>query len=281
MLSLDKCYDRCRTLALSHYENFPVGSVLLPGSVRKHVFALYAFMRTADDIADVPGRTFEERLALLRDLRQSLEQGSDDPIVIAVRNTLDVCRLDVGLLCRLLEAFEFDARGNVHFDTFADLRWYTARSAEPVGALILQLFGYRSAELLRLSNEITSGLQILNFIQDVREDIANGRCYFPVEDCVKFGIVAGEDFGEHPRAPELLAYSADRVEEMLRQGARLPEMTRGRLRYELRAIVLGALALLNQMRAEGFQHVRSNAPRPVVGSGRKLMILTRALIGAV
>jgi phytoene synthase len=281
MLSLDACYDRCRSIALSHYENFPVGSILLPRKLRPHVFALYAFMRTADDIADDPARQSADKLAELAEIRKALAQGSDDPIIRATRHTLETRELSSAPLERLLDAFEFDARGEVCFQTYADLRWYTARSAEPVGQLILALFGYSSPALVQLSNEITSALQLLNFLQDIREDLAAGRSYIPLEDMQRYGIEGPDKLLGHPRAPELLGFEADRVETMLHSGFELPELVTGRLRYELRAVIQGALAVLAKMRASGWRYVSDLSDKPKLHSADKIRILLLALAGAV
>src|ERR1051325_10470606 len=115
---LQAAYDQCKRIALGHYENFPVGSLLIPKSLRPHFFALYAFMRTADDFADLPHRSSAERLRELHEWRQKLhaisENGHlDHPIFIALQNAVREFNLDASLFHRLLDAFEFDARGNV------------------------------------------------------------------------------------------------------------------------------------------------------------------------
>jgi squalene synthase HpnC len=278
MLSLDACYAKCRSVALSHYENFPVGSILMPKKHRKHVYALYAFMRVADDVADTPGRFPEEKLALLQDMRNSLVHGSDDPIIRAVRQTLEVNAMSPSQLERLLDAFEFDAKAGVSLDSYDDLRWYTARSAEPVGELILALFGYRDETRIGLSNEITSALQLLNFVQDLREDLGNGRSYLPKSDYVRCDIPSG-DVLQHPNLRTLLAFETDRVESMLNSGKALPELVKGRLRFELRAIILAAQALVKKMRTSNW--VYASDSRPVLRlSGRdKLAVLLKALFG--
>ena len=110
--SLDQAYEFCRVISMGHYENFPVGSILLPKKVRPHFFALYAFMRTADDFADPPERSAEVRLALLSDWRRQLDEifenaESENPIFLALRNTLTQFKISPAPLFRLLEAFEF------------------------------------------------------------------------------------------------------------------------------------------------------------------------------
>src|SRR5579862_8802727 len=177
---IKSAYDYCRKIAISHYENFPVGSILITIKLRKHFFALYAFMRTADDFADIPSRSLDERLQLLAGWRRNLDdilagEKTENPIFLALGNTLYECELPEQPFYRLLEAFEFDAKGKVGFGTFDDLRWYTSRSAEPVGELVLALFGYKDKERIRLSNEICTALQVLNFIQDIKEDTVNNR----------------------------------------------------------------------------------------------------------
>src|SRR5665213_362956 len=128
MTDLDNAYAECRHIALGHYENFPVGSLLIPRILRKHFFALYAFMRTADDFADLPHRPNSERLRLLQNWRAQLhsiydETTPDDPIFLALHETTQKFDLPQTPFDLLLDAFEFDARGEVRFDTYNDLHW--------------------------------------------------------------------------------------------------------------------------------------------------------------
>ena len=126
---LESGYAQCRRIALGHYENFPVGSILLPKNVRPHFFALYAFMRTADDLADLPHRSLPERLAELAKWRQELHRSFDadvldeelHPIFLALRNTTRSHQLSQEPFERLLNAFDFDAKGAVRFETFEGL----------------------------------------------------------------------------------------------------------------------------------------------------------------
>ena len=251
--SLAESYEYCRKIALGHYENFPVGSLIIPKTIRHHFYALYAFMRIADDFADQPHRKKEERVNLLSDWRRQLDDiqigiKPENPVFIALRNTIAECKLQSTPLYRLLEAFEFDAKGEVRFETFDDLRWYTSRSADPVGELVLALFGYRDVERIKLSNEICSALQLLNFIQDIKEDIANRRYYYPKEDCVIFGIEIGKDTINSDKLSLVSIFELERVEALLDRGAPLAESVSGRLRYELRAIILAARKMTGKIR---------------------------------
>jgi hydroxysqualene synthase len=276
--SLTEAYDRCRKIATGHYENFPVGSVLIPSKLRKHFFALYAFMRTADDFADLPHRSSDDRLKLLADWRVKLhsiyqDEQPNDPIFLALQDTVRKFNLVIQPFDLLLDAFEFDARGNVCFETYDDLHWYTKRSAEPVGQLVLALFGYRDEERIGRSNDICTALQLINFLQDVKEDLANNRFYFPREDFAQFGIARGEDIANSRRSWELMLYECDRIEKMLGSGAILSERVNGRLRLELRAVLSGARMMLGKIRAMNGNTIDA---RPKLSSFEMLQMLLSA-----
>jgi squalene synthase HpnC len=277
--SLNDAYEYCRKVALGHYENFPVGSILIPKKIRPHFFALYAFMRSADDFADLPHRSIEERLALLADWRRQLNEilsgkEPEHPVFIALRNTITEFKLLPEPLHRLLEAFEFDAKGEVRFETFEDLRWYTSRSADPVGELVLALFGYRDRKLIRLSNEICSGLQLLNFIQDIKEDLSNKRYYYPREDANIFGLTLESDVIIPDRLSLLSLFELERVESLLDRGSSLAESVSGRLRYELRAIIRGARKMIKKIRRLGGN---TSIVRPKLSKWEHALVLAQSL----
>ena len=275
---LQNAYSECRRIA-EHYENFPVGSVLVPKRLRKHFFALYAFMRSADDFADFPSRPREERLKLLEDWRFKLQHvltggKPDHPVFLALANTISECQLPGEPLEKLLEAFEFDARGDVRFETFEDLRWYTSRSADPVGELVLALFGYRDEKRIRLSNDICTGLQLLNFIQDIKEDLTNDRYYYPREDWQMLGL----DLSKTPdqqRLALLSLFELERVESLIDRGAPLTHLVSGRLAFELRAVVHSAQRLCSKIeRIDG----NSYAYRPKLTKRERLSVLLQSLL---
>lgn len=187
-------------------------------------------------------------------------EDTDNPIFIALGDTIKKFDLPQAPFDRLLDAFEFDARGNVRFETWDDLRWYTARSADPVGELVLALFGYRNDELIRLSNEICTGLQLLNFIQDLKEDVTNNRFYFPKEDMTKFGLGEADIACGGNAVNKLVIAETEHVSELLRNGNKLPGFVRGRLRFELRAVLGGAEGMLVKVRKMGGD-VISNRPK--------------------
>jgi hydroxysqualene synthase len=277
--TLDDAYAKCRRIALGHYENFPVGSLLIPRNLRKHLFALYAFLRSADDFADLTTRPSSERLRLLQDWRAKLASiygGAipEDPIFLALLDTIqefDLLRTPFELL---LDAFEFDARGEVRFETYEDLHWYTQRSAEPVGQLVLALFGYRDAERIEWSNNICSALQLINFLQDAKEDVSAGRCYFPRQAFQKFGIANEKEIISSEQFGTLVLQECDRIEEILRKGMPLVESVSGRLKLELRAVVSGARLMLGKIRAVNGRTIDA---RPKLSTLEKRRILFDAM----
>lgn len=281
-VSILSAYDVCRRIALGHYENFPVGSILLPKEIRPDFYALYAFMRQADDLADLPSRTRHEKLEALTSWRKELHRTFDaevldkdlSPSFLALRYTVRKHSLPQLPFERLLDAFEFDARGDVQFERFEDLLWYCDRSANPVGELVLALFGYHDAERIALSNNICTGLQLLNFCQDIREDLESGRSYFAQEDLQALGINNTAELRQSAQARKAVLMQMGHVRRLLRTGAPLAEMVKGRLRYELRAVVHGAIALLGKLeKTEG----NSFDERPKLSKLEHLAVLAKSL----
>jgi squalene synthase HpnC len=283
MYSIETAYDYCSKIARSHYENFPVGGILIPRNLRKHFHALYAFMRTADDFADLQHRNPNERLLLLSEWHAKLRsifnnENQSDPIFIALQDTVTKFSLSLAPFDLLLDAFEFDARDNVSFETYEDLHWYTRRSAEPVGQLVLALFGYNDGERIEWSNDICTALQLINFLQDAGEDLSNGRCYFPKEDYNRFGIDSSNEIASSAKTGELIKLESDRIEELLKRGTKLPNSVSGRLKLELRAVTTGAEIMLKKIRhLEG----RTMTVRPKLSSIEKIRILLYAILPGV
>ncbi len=272
--ALDNAYAECRRVALGHYENFPVGSILIPRNLRKHFFALYAFMRSADDFADLPYRSGSERLRLLQGWRAKLhsidDKTPDNPIFLALRDTIQKFDLPRAPFELLLDAFEFDAHSEVRFETYENLHWYTKRSAEPVGELVLALYGYRDAERTQWSNDICTALQLLNFLQDAKEDLSAGRYYFPREVFQRFGMTDAAEIISSEQAGELVLHECGRIEQLLLDGLPLVESVNGRLKLELRAVVSGAKRMLGKIRA---MNGRTIDMRPKLSTFEKRRIL--------
>ena len=283
--SLEAVYAFCQRMAESHYENFPVGSLLIPKRLRKHVYSIYAFARVADDFAD-EGYEEEkfsqaERLAALDDWQQKLERcfagEADQPVFIALAATVSELNLPIKLFNDLLSAFKQDVVKTRYAD-FDEVLDYCTRSANPVGRLILLLFGYRDERLHRLSDHICTALQLANFWQDVSVDIGKDRIYLPQNEMAQFGVSV-EDLRANrfsPRFAELLKFQIDRTQKLFDQGRELPELVSGRLRYELRLTWFGGVNILKQIEALGYDTLNQ---RPTNSTFHKLRLLARTLIG--
>ncbi len=241
-------------MGVGHYENFPVASGLLPARLRRPVAAVYWFARQADDFADEGERSPEERLALLgryRDELRLLEAGKAPatPFFAELGAVIRAHALPFAPFHDLLDAFSQDVVKK-RYANFAEVLDYCRRSANPVGRLVLQLYGAAGeAHRLEWSDAICTALQLANFWQDVAVDYAKGRIYIPLDDLARFGvgeaqISAGDAGGAWP---ELMRFEIARARELMRSGAPLATELRGRLGWELRTIVQGGLRILEKL----------------------------------
>lgn len=241
---------RYLALAARHYENFTVGSWLLPAQARRHLHRIYAFARTADDIADEQ-RDAAALAAFRADFLRHVDGGAATvPLFVDLAATMRECGLERELFTDLLDAFAQDCVQK-RYD-MAQLLDYCRRSANPVGRLVLRVHGYRDAGLDALSDRICTALQLLNHLQDLRSDLRErDRIYFPREDMVRFGVT--DELLLAPSAlPALRSFVrhwAVRLGHDFAAGWPLVDRVRGRLRWELRAILRGAAAVLARILA--------------------------------
>ena len=261
---------------VDHYENFPVASWLCPPRLRQPVAAIYWFARTADDIADEGIATEGERIAELSAYSSELSAclggntGSGrwprvfGPLGAAVR------RFDLPgpPLFDLLDAFRQDVvktAAGVGYADRAELLDYCRRSANPVGRLLLHLYGVGDAASLARSDAICSALQLINFWQDLGVDRARGRYYLPAEDCRRHGIDPADpaSWPEHPRSPELVQELCIWARDLMLQGAPLVHAVPGRAGWELRLVVQGGLRILRRIDALGYRTLHE---RPALGA---------------
>ena len=175
----------CQQLAEGHYENFSVLSALVPDRMRGDFAAVYAFCRWADDLGDEAGTPGEERLRLLAwwrgELQACFEGKPRHPVMVALRPTIESRRLTITPFDDLIRAFEQDQVKD-RYATWDELTEYCTRSADPVGRLVLAIFGLATSERFELSDRVCTGLQMVNHIQDVRRDLLDrNRIYLPSE----------------------------------------------------------------------------------------------------
>ena len=277
------------TQSPDHYENFPVASVLCPPHLRPAVVALYHFARTADDLADEGNATASQRRSDLARYREQLLRASEQPVAAGsawaavftpLRAALLQHELPLALLLDLLDAFVQDVdmteRGIGYADE-AQLLDYCRRSANPVGRLLLHLYGIRDPQALARSDAICTALQLINFWQDCGLDLSRGRCYFPHSWMRQHGTdAAALATGADAHAENaLIAYCVGHARALMESGAPLVHQVPGRAGWELRLVVQGGLRVLRKVERLGARVLRK---RPRLYAPDYLLMLLRALV---
>jgi len=248
----------CQTVPVDHYENFPVASYLLPARLRRPVEVIYAFARSADDIADEGELSEHERIAGLRAYDDALEQiaAGREPHGQLFRDLAVVIRqfkLPIELFYDLIDAFRQDVTKTRYAD-FAELLDYCRRSANPIGRLLLHLEQKTDAPNLTRSDAICSALQLINHWQDVAVDWQKnqaGRVYLPQDDLLRFGL-ADRDIAAAVVTPawsEMMRFQTGRARQLLWSGRPLVSAMSGRFALELRMIVAGGACILDKIDA--------------------------------
>ncbi len=216
-------FQYCEQIARSHYENFPVASRFVPKEIRKYVWAVYAFARTADDFADEPGYTIAERMDNLFQWEQYLDEcyngNPTHRVFAALAETVERFQIPIELFQKLLRAFRSDVTVK-RYGTFDELLEYCSCSANPIGRLVLLLFNYRSEAMMELSDSICTALQLTNFWQDVSVDLKKDRIYIPLEDLQEFAY-SEQDLLERKfddRFRELMAFEVQRTAQLFVEG---------------------------------------------------------------
>lgn len=275
-----EAYQRCEAIVRAHYENFPVASRLIPRRLRPHVCALYAYARGADDLADEPrgeGDPIEALDDWERRLDRCLAGEAEDPVFIALGDTVRRFGIPDRLLRDLLDAFRQDCRVR-RYERWGDLVDYCRRSANPVGRMVLLLFDRSDAEEALASDAVCTGLQLTNFWQDVAVDLRKDRIYLPAEDRRRFGV-GEDDLREGRVSPgfrSLMEEMVRRTRDRFDAGRPLLSRLPGRLGVEIRAVWLGGQRVLSRIEEIGYDVFRR---RPVLSAGDRLVVLGRALLG--
>ncbi|MEO2169510.1 MAG: squalene/phytoene synthase family protein, partial [bacterium] len=246
---LRAAYAECERITSSHYENFGIGSWLLPAAERRHLAALYAFARGAGESAE--------------------------PVFVATAHTIAERGLEVGELRALLRAFRYDADFRPYRD-FAALRDYCRNSASPVGRLVLGLFGVRNPEADALSDEVCTGLQLANFWQDLSIDLSRGRSTLPLADLDAHpgARVAIERREANPAFRSLMQLQIERTRRSLRCGVELAALLPRRAAFEIHCFTGGGLAILEKVGAGIDDLLRV---RPTLGALSRIRIFASAL----
>ncbi len=285
-LSLAEAQAYCRTLATSHYENFPLVSWLLPRRLYQHFYNVYAYCRWSDDLADETGDP-QRALELLRWWRGLLAdcyQGSaQHPVFIALADTIREFDIPIEPFQDLLDAFEQDQRV-LEYESFDDLLQYCQGSANPVGRLVLRLCRQYNDETVAWSDAVCTGLQLANFWQDVGRDLDIDRVYLPREDCQRFGYTHDDLHNRVTNAAfrDLMRFQVERTREYLNCVFPLADHLPGRLRIDIELFGRGGLKILDRIEANDYSVWDQ---RPTVGKRDVAAIIlaatTRGLLGKI
>jgi len=269
-------------MPVDHYENFPVASFLLPARLREPVAAIYGFARSADDIADEGALTDQERLDGLDRYRAELDaietgRPTQDPVFLRLRPAIAEHRLPLSLFRDLLDAFSQDVVKKRYAD-FGELMDYCRRSADPVGRLLLHLYGAGNPKSQSLSDGVCSSLQLINHWQDIAIDWQKGRVYLPQDELARFGIAETQiaDGRWNAAWAAMMDFQIDRARSMMVSGSPLVHELPGRIGFELRLIVASGLRMLDKL-----QRVRGDVfrRRPAIGKRDWPAILLHAAFG--
>jgi squalene synthase HpnC len=254
-------------------ENFPVALRVLPRKHRCHLTALYCFARLTDDLGDEARgddpqtETAELRLGLLDEMAADVDRiyaggTPESPVMRAMAVTVRECGVPPQPLLDLIQANRQDQQVT-RYQTFAELARYCELSANPVGQIVLYIFGAATPERIKLSDSICTALQLAEHWQDVAEDLDHGRIYLPAEDLDRYGCTEA-DLAEPTAGPavrQLMRFEVDRAARLLDQGAPLVGTLRGAARLAVAGYLAGGRAALSAIRAQRYD-VLSGTPKP-------------------
>jgi squalene synthase HpnC len=249
-------------MARAASENFPVASRLLPRRERSHLLAIYGYARLVDELGDTVAGDRERALDWLEsELDRAFAGRAEHPLLVRLQGTIAACGLRREPFARLIEANRTDQKVK-RYATWEQLRGYCRLSADPVGELVLEVFGAATPERVALSDSICTGLQLAEHLQDVAEDFAAGRVYLPLEDLERYGCELRE-LGEPHAGPALrrvVAFECGRARELFAAGLPLVSELRGRPRLGVAAFLSGGRAAIAAIESAGGD-VLAGAPR--------------------
>ncbi len=277
-LEIEACYRYCEALCHARNHNYPVGSMFARSDLRKHIFALFAFARVADDFADeaaYEGRRAGELDRWEEQLHDAYRGHAEHPVFVALAETVDRYALPITEFAELLSGFRTDLE-RLRYSTFDELRSYTRQSAEPLGRLLLYIGGYRAPELHAYVEDLSSALAVARLIQDVPSDWARGRVYLPGEDMRHFGVSEADIASRRvtPAVGNLVRYEVARTRALFERARPLVDIVGSDLAVELALMWHGGMRILDKIEQRG-KHLF--AERPTLNAADKALSLTRAI----
>jgi hydroxysqualene synthase len=277
--TLDEAYAFCADVTQKHYENFPVASLFLPSEKRPFVQSIYAFARIADDFADEDNVDPQTRLQHLSGWENSLklcyEGKAEHPIFIALADTVSKLSIPIEPLTDLLKAFRMDVTKN-SYDNFDEVLQYCKYSANPVGRLVLLIFGYHDEEYFKFSDYICTALQLTNFYQDVAIDLQKNRIYIPKDELIEYDYNEAELKKKvyNKQFENLMKLQVERTRKLFYEGAPLPLMVDKDLQLELKLVWFGGMAVLRKLEFRKYNVFKKQFKLNPIN---KIMIFLRAL----
>jgi hydroxysqualene synthase len=277
-LEIDACYRYCEALCRARHHNYPVGSMFARSALRKHIFALFAFARVADDFADeaaYEGRRARELDRWEEQLHAAYRGRAEHPVFVALADTVDKFDLPITEFTELLSGFRTDLERR-RYATFDELLSYTRQSAEPVGRLLLYIGGYRAPELHAYAEDLSTALAVTRLIQDVPSDWERGRVYMPAEDLRHFGVSEADIASRRvsPQIGNLVRYEVARVRALFERARPLVDIVGSDLAVELALMWHGGMRILDKIEGVG---KRLFAQRPQLNTADKALVLARSV----
>jgi hydroxysqualene synthase len=277
-LEIEACYRYCEALCRARHHNYPVGSMFARSHLRKHIFALFAFARVADDFADeaaYEGRRARELDRWEEQLHAAYRGNAEHPVFVALADTVDKFGLPITEFTELLSGFRTDLERR-RYATFDELRSYTRQAAEPVGRLLLYIGGYRAPELHAYAEDLSTALAIARLIQDVPSDWDRGRVYLPAEELRHFGVSEGDiaTLRISSAVGNLVRYEVARARALFERARPLVDIVGSDLAVELALTWHGGMRILDKIEHTG---KRLFAHRPQLNAADKALVLARAV----
>jgi squalene synthase HpnC len=270
-----EAFTHCEHLARTHYENFSVGTRLIPRELRKHFYSVYAFCRGVDDLGDeATGDRFTMLDEWERQLHQCYDGAPEHPFFVALQQTIRQFDIPRKPFLKLVEANRRDQRVLKHPD-YEELLEYCDHSANPVGHLVLYIFGHREPELHKLSDSTCTALQLANFWQDVQRDFEIGRVYLPADDMARFGVTE-EMIATRTATPEfkaLMRFEIDRTRKLFIDGFELVNRVNGMAKVDIALFTGGGLTVLRAIEQLDYDVLTK---RPEVSKLTKFRLLVSA-----
>jgi squalene synthase HpnC len=278
--TIENAYQWCEQLAHSHYENFPVASLLLPKRIRRPIAVIYAFARTVDDIVDEGTASAEERVKQLEVYWKELElieQGkavSQKPLFIALQQVIYNHQLPLSLLFDLLRAFQQDIHKKT-YSNFQEILSYCRHSANPVGRLLLHLTQQATPDNCKHSDAVCTALQLINFLQDISSDLhERERCYLPQDEMQHLNITTLDLMAQtnNKAVRQLIDTQWSRANALMQEGSALGRHLKGLFGLEIRFIIESGFYILQALKKR-----QTPYSRPILSKRQLPLVLWRAL----